>query len=255
MARIDHVMPASELPRLLVVDPDPTHRLLAIRMLQRLGAIAEGAGSADEAIDHAVRATYGAMLLDADLIAAATPRLAATLRSAAPATADPVLVVMGFAGAEDPWDMQPPPGFDMVTAKPVSLAQLRKILATVAASRPAQAPVGDGSAVDHDTLRRLADDLGDAAVVADAVRLYLSELPERLELLEASMAEGDAPAVRATAHSLKSASAMLGAGELSASCLALERAAAEGRLPRDALREVTARAQVAAGALREFLSS
>jgi HPt (histidine-containing phosphotransfer) domain-containing protein len=240
----------------LVVDPDPTHRLLAIRMLQRLGVLADGAGNTDDAIDRAVREPYDAVLLDGDLITSRTSRLAARLRSAAGATADPLLVVMGFTGAEDPWDVQPPPGFDMVTAKPVSITHLRDVLGSVAASRPAQAPAGNGEPpVDHDTLRRLADDLGDAAIVADTVRLYLAELPDRLGLLETGMTDGDAQAVRSTAHSLKSASAMLGAGPLSASCLALERAAAEGRLSRDALREVTARADVAAEALRAYLNS
>lgn len=256
MPESDHVAPLSRDPHVLVVDADPTHRLLAIRLLQRLGAVADGARSADEAMERATGEPYDAMLVDADLAAAATDRLPARLRSTGRAAGDPVLVVMGFAGAEEPDDRRPPAGFDLVTDTPVSITHLQEILAVVDAARPAPAPVaGEAPAIDRDTLRRLADDLGDTSFVAETVRLYLAELPERLALLETGLSQGDVDAVRSTAHSLKSASAMLGAGPLSASCLALERAAAEQRLSREGLHAVRAQAEEAALALRDYLAS
>lgn len=235
--------------RVLVLDPDLTHRLLTVRLLQRLGATADSAGSTAEAFELADRNEYGLALVDLDLVATSSDGRPDGLLSAEPRLAS-VLVAMGFPGAED---SHPPPGFALSVTKPVSSDDLRLALATV--RRPAADTAGAEPAVDRETLTRLAEDLGDAAIVADTVGLYLAELPERLQALEVGMANRDAQAVRSTAHSLKSASAMLGARPLSLSCLAVERAAAEGRLDHERLRQVVAEAETVAEALRAQLAA
>jgi HPt (histidine-containing phosphotransfer) domain-containing protein len=76
----------------------------------------------------------------------------------------------------------------------------------------------------HDpaALAALADDLGDADVVRAVVRTYLDELPEQRERARSAAARGDAGAVRAVAHGLASASAVVGAHDLAAQCRRLE---------------------------------
>lgn len=228
-----HVRPL----RVLVVDPDPTHRLLAVRLLERLGAAADGVGSPADALAGLVR--YDVVLVDQDQTAAS----GFTGLSAE----EPGPVVVGLAAGD------PKPGFDLVLRKPVSSQELREVLGR-AGRLAGKGSVQVEPAVDVPTLTRLVGDLGDPAIVAETIALYLAELPERLAALEADLAAGDAAAVRLTAHSLKSASAMLGARPLSRSCLDVERAAAEGRLDSERLRRVRAAAGTAAEALRDYLA-
>lgn len=89
-------------------------------------------------------------------------------------------------------------------------AQGRTVLTSTGhyALRPARAP----RAVDTSVLAALAEDLGDAAVVVEALGIYLEELPGRLRAIEQAAAAGQRIVVKETAHTLKSASRMVGAG-------------------------------------------
>lgn len=235
----------------LVVDPDPTHRVLATRMLERLGARATAVATGAEALQLAARCRYDAVLVDAALVRESAPGLANGLR-AEPGGPGPVLAAMGFAGGED--DAAAPAGFDLVLAKPVSVADVRMALGLAARDGPPAVAPSHGwePVLDEGALRRLTDDLGDAQIVLDTVALYLDELPGRLTALRDSLAAGNARALRQTAHSLKSASAMLGAAALAGRCLALEREAAAGRLPADLVGLVVEQAQLAGAALGRY---
>jgi HPt (histidine-containing phosphotransfer) domain-containing protein len=83
-------------------------------------------------------------------------------------------------------------------------------------------------AVDQTRLAALADDLGDSVLVHDAVRLFLAELPGRLDALHRAASEGDPEVVRAAAHALGSPAAMLGADQLAAAARAVQKSAAGG---------------------------
>ena len=107
------------------------------------------------------------------------------------------------------------------------------------------APETDLETFDPAVLDRLARELDSVELVQSVVRTYLDELPRRLALLSTPVAEGR-DALRDVAHALKSASAMLGAGELARRCQLLESAA--GSAPE---REVVALCEaVRAGGLR-----
>ncbi|MGL4305986.1 MAG: Hpt domain-containing protein [Mycobacteriaceae bacterium] len=75
---------------------------------------------------------------------------------------------------------------------------------------------------DPEVLSALAEDLGDSAVVREAVAVWLAELPARRRTLREAIAEGDKVTVAAQAHSLASASALLGAHRLAGFCRKLE---------------------------------
>lgn len=86
-------------------------------------------------------------------------------------------------------------------------------------------PGADADLLDVTRLDDLVADLADADLVADLVRTFLSELPERLDLV----ASGGETARRA-AHALSSSSAMLGATVLAARAAEVERGAGEAGL-------------------------
>ncbi|HEV2310435.1 MAG TPA: Hpt domain-containing protein [Acidimicrobiia bacterium] len=78
------------------------------------------------------------------------------------------------------------------------------------------------------TLRELDD--GDGTLLPLLADEYGRDATHQVEAMRAALAAGDAPALRHSAHSLKGASANLGAPAMAERCLDLERAARDGHL-------------------------
>jgi len=77
-------------------------------------------------------------------------------------------------------------------------------------------------ALDVARLADLIDDVGDLAFVQETVGVYLAELPGRRDAIVAAAENGDLGRLRNEAHSLGSASAMIGAAELLTICRRIE---------------------------------
>ena len=71
-------------------------------------------------------------------------------------------------------------------------------------------------------LAELGVDLGDDEFLKETVDIYLAELPGRQTTMRAAFDSGDRERLRAGAHSLGSASALMGASELASACRAIE---------------------------------
>jgi len=71
---------------------------------------------------------------------------------------------------------------------------------------------------------------GEEDVVAQLVRAYLQDLPERLGTIQTAVQNGDASAIEMAAHALKAASGSIGALQVARICRLLEHAGAEGAL-------------------------
>jgi HPt (histidine-containing phosphotransfer) domain-containing protein len=72
---------------------------------------------------------------------------------------------------------------------------------------------------------------GAPSIVGKVIRIYLTSTPELLTAMRAGMVQRNSEAVRQAAHSLKSASANLGATGLAELCRALESQARGGGCP------------------------
>jgi HPt (histidine-containing phosphotransfer) domain-containing protein len=70
---------------------------------------------------------------------------------------------------------------------------------------------------------------GDTAVMGAIIDLFLTHAPDLLDAIEASIADSDATALRATAHALKGAAANLGAARVADAASSLERIGLDGR--------------------------
>jgi HPt (histidine-containing phosphotransfer) domain-containing protein len=85
-----------------------------------------------------------------------------------------------------------------------------------------------------DNIRALSQDRGDA-LVQKVIAAYVDDTPQRLQALRQAIAGSDAPCVRKVAHSLKSASANVGAQQLAQLCKEMEQLGrsetVEGALP------------------------
>lgn len=82
-----------------------------------------------------------------------------------------------------------------------------------------------GPALDFRILEELAEDLGDVDFIRDTAAGYLAELPGRRGDMQAAFERNDRQDLRDRAHSLGSASQLLGAVELAAQCARIERSA------------------------------
>jgi HPt (histidine-containing phosphotransfer) domain-containing protein len=106
---------------------------------------------------------------------------------------------------------------------------------------------GDPPVVDAAVLARLADDLGG---IDDIVAAYLDALPRRCGAIAKAIADGDAAAVGRTAHTLRSASAFLGALPLAELSAQLEREAdSRAPVPPERARQLARAAREVAEAL------
>ena len=76
--------------------------------------------------------------------------------------------------------------------------------------------------LDAARLAELGEDLGDLDFLAETVGIYLTELPGRHGAMRDAFAIGDRDRLRAGAHSLGSASALVGALELELACREME---------------------------------
>ncbi len=84
----------------------------------------------------------------------------------------------------------------------------------------------DGTPVDLSGLQ----ELGDAGLVVELAQLFIDSTVTLLETIRAAMARADAGEVARAAHSVKGASANMGASQLRASSAALEAAAKRSEL-------------------------
>ena len=89
----------------------------------------------------------------------------------------------------------------------------------------------DGGALDTDVIDGLLASVeGDTDFVIELIAAFLADGATQLDEIEAALAAGDAEAVVRPAHTLKSASATLGAMRLAASARTLELAGRSGAL-------------------------
>ncbi|MDX2505077.1 MAG: EAL domain-containing protein [Gammaproteobacteria bacterium] len=135
-------------------------------------------------------------------------------------------------------------GMNSYLSKPFKQTQLNELLQQWLVARlsdPAEPdatttllPSGQHTILDTEALQQLRE-VGLASgrdVLGKAVIHFLQQTPQQLTELHQAMAVQDAKSLRLTAHSIKSASASLGAMQLSRHCAELEAAATEGDLSR-----------------------
>jgi CheY-like chemotaxis protein len=196
--------------KILLAEDNPTSRLVALRMLARLGhevvAVEDGAGAVAAAADR----DHDLILMD--MVMPVLDGLAATrqIRAGAPPRCHTRIV--GLTANDSPADRAAceAAGMDGFMTKPVSLDRLRALLEEEAE------PL-----VDHAYLDQLAADIG-ADGVKEVVRLFLEEGPARLTAIRRAMDRDDIQTVRCEAHALSGAARNVGLTRLGEAAYALQ---------------------------------
>jgi PAS domain S-box-containing protein len=211
----------------LVVDDDPTNRLVARRLLERLGVSVTDAADGPTALDLLAHERFDLVLLDHRMPGMDGLEVARRFRRSEPSGRRlPLIAVTASASVADR-DTCLAAGMDDHLAKPVSLGRLRESLRRWLEPGPAP-PGASGAPATEDlpVLDALVADVGDEHVVAELVRSVLDGLPDSAARLEHAVSVGDRVTARREAHTIKSNAALLGAARLAADAMATEHAAA-----------------------------
>jgi CheY-like chemotaxis protein/HPt (histidine-containing phosphotransfer) domain-containing protein len=228
----------------LLAEDNAVNRLVAVRMLERLGCQVEVTTNGREAVAALAHCSYDLVLMDCqmpEMDGFAATRMIRQRQAQAAQVRMPIIAITAHAMKGDR-EQCLAAGMDDYLSKPFTLEQLQAVLqrwlAPEAVLQPTPEPsvspgapgdeVGVGQAPPQTTtmdcqtledLRRLTEA---PEVFRAVVHTYLQETPELLAALQTAVTRDDAAAVRLTAHSLKSSSATLGALALSALCAELE---------------------------------
>lgn len=217
--------------RVLLAEDDATNRQLIAEMLRRMGADVRTVSDGAAAVEEVAGGTFDTVLLDLNMpvmdgleaVRVIRERLAPIDQlSVLSLTADPgwidrsVLAAAGFNG----YVMKPTTMADLQVGITKALERMPQAQPVVTTSETPAPAVGES--LDVVKLQQLTDDLGGPDLVLQTMEIYLEELPVRLVSLHRSMESGSAEEVRATAHSLKGASGMLGAMKLYDLCRRME---------------------------------
>ncbi|MBH1528877.1 response regulator [Stenotrophomonas maltophilia] len=270
LASADNEQPAATLPplhlRVLLVEDNTVNRMVAEQLLRVFQCEVRNAADGEQALAALREGDVDIVLMDCQMPVldgyAATRRWRAEEAETGRARL-PIIAMTANAMAGDR-ERCLQAGMDDYLSKPIARATLHALLQRwvqrsrdVAASRlldgdtpvarrvlPAEqgsALPGDDSRVgampkpvlDRDVLDELHAVIGDAAT--QIVMVFLEDAPVMVQQLQLAAQNGDEPRLQATAHSLKSSSANVGALSLSAIAQRIEHEARSGSLQRPAV--------------------
>jgi CheY-like chemotaxis protein len=227
----DHAL-AAKLPlRILVAEDVLINRRLLQVMLERLGYQPDVVSNGQEVLAALERGHYDLIFMDVQM--PELDGLEATRRIRARWPAGPrIIALTAHAMPEDRMACEAA-GMDDYLTKPIHPADLQ---AALVRSRSIDSAFGSQGAAKPDSrvstldLQILAElDAAGAGLFEELLEQYRADAPGHLAVLRDALVERSGDAIRKTAHSLRGASASLGAAAITSICAEIEKAAAAGR--------------------------
>ena len=222
--------------RVLVVEDNPVNLLIAETLLAEQGVTVETAGNGREAVDRMQRTDLPAV--DAVLMDVQMPEMdgleATRLLRADPRFATvPILAMTAHAMADERAACLAAGMNDHLT-KPVDPPRFLATLARwTGRERPPAPPSGGGfpAIAGLDVAQGLKCMMGNAALYARMLQLFVRQHGDTAAELRASLAAGDLPAAARLMHTLRGVAGSLGANALVARSAAIEDSAVRGAPP------------------------
>jgi two-component system, sensor histidine kinase and response regulator len=228
---------------LLIVEDNTINQEVARGMVAKLGYRSDVAGNGLEALEALERGIYDAVLMDCHMPEMDGFQATAEIRRReAGGSRIPIIAMTAGALVEDRGKCIAA-GMDDYLSKPVKNREVEAILNRWIGGGPLVPDQGslDGpnghigpldsaegvlDAAQFDGLRQLAR--GDPGLLGNLIEQYLLQATSEVAELRDAVGRGDPPAVGQLAHSLRGASATMGANRVASACAALEEAAARG---------------------------
>ncbi len=218
--------------RILLAEDNAVNQKVAVLMLERLGQRPVVVGNGLEALEAVRAAEFDLVLMDVQMPVMDGHEAARRIRDELPADRQPRIVAMTANALVEDREASLAAGMDDHLAKPVRADDLVAALGRVTGGPvvPAPRPPSAAKAVDRSTLDALTAHLGPAGsdFRVTLIRAWCDESRRQLEEVDAATAADDGETVAGIAHSLRSASASLGALELARLCQDLETAIRSG---------------------------
>jgi two-component system sensor histidine kinase/response regulator len=224
----------------LVAEDNAVNRMLAERLLEKMGHRVTVATNGTEAVDAWRAGAFDVILMDLQMPGLDGLGATAAIREAERQAGGhvPIVALTAHAMAGDR-DMCLAAGMDDYLAKPLrpedlAAALARQAPAATGAAAAASPATADSPSSDTPPVAVLAvDELlarvwGDRNFMARLVDIFLDELPGRLQAIRAAAAGADATALFDAAHALKGAALNLAAREVAEASQVLEALGREG---------------------------
>ena len=263
---IEPAAPASELPPppppegvagacVLLVEDNPVNLEVAVGILESFGCKVETATNGVEALDRYTKGEYGLIFMDCQMPEMDGFEATAEIRKQeAKSDRRTPIVALTASAIEGDREQCLASGMDDYVPKPFTTDQMRSALVTwlssatrnttkrdhltlvasarAPASTPAPLPLPT-EPIDEAVLNNLAQlqREGRPDIVNRVITLFLESAPALLRDLQEGAAKADTAVLHRASHTLKSASANVGAALLSAHCRELEAMARTGSVP------------------------
>ncbi len=239
--------PAAETARgsVLLVEDNATNRLVASRMIEKLGYVVEMAENGHEAIEAMTAAMtgptpqkYAVVFMDCQMPVLDGYEATRAIRELEGNDRHTPIVAMTAAAMTGDRDACIAAGMDDYIAKPIRPELIRAALAkwapeTIAAvddeSSPATSPATTDDVIDRARLELLVQlDRGGGDLLNEVLHQYLDDTTTRLATLHEALANEDMTTVAEVAHSARGASGNVGASMMAALCARVEDLAKKG---------------------------
>jgi signal transduction histidine kinase/DNA-binding response OmpR family regulator len=228
--------------RILLAEDNIVNQKLALRMLERMGYRADLAGNGLEVLQALKRQAYDVIFMDIQMPEMDGMEASRRICQEWPAEERPRIIAMTANAMQEDRQACLAAGMDDYLSKPIRVDELVHSLnrcrpfykpeqSSVVQEAPQQ-PTSPGTVtpaeLSFEKLNDLAGD--DRGFMIEMINTYLEDAPRLLDEMSRAIQENDAPALRISAHSLKSNSTEFGADQLSDLSRELEMAGKTGIL-------------------------
>jgi CheY-like chemotaxis protein/HPt (histidine-containing phosphotransfer) domain-containing protein len=206
--------------RILVAEDNPTNRLVALRLLERLGHHADAANDGAAAMAALSLTRYDVVLMD--MMMPEMDGLTATRLIRAAERPERHMAIVGLTAGSDAETLADclAAGMDAVTTKPVTAACLRNAIAEgmdVAARHSSPSPAESVMP----RISALKEELGEEAV-REILAAFVKDIGANLTSMQDAAVQGDMRAIYRSAHIVTGAARNVGATALATRAAALE---------------------------------
>ncbi len=216
--------------RLLLAEDNIVNQKVAIRQLQKLGYRADAVANGREAIEALGRIHYDLVLMDCQMPEMDGYEATAEIRRQEGEARHIPIVAMTAHALTGDREKCIAAGMDEYITKPVKTAELRRALELFlrALPHPDRADHATAPLVDVDRMHEM---MGDGPLeLGEIVNLYLDQMDQNLNKLDAAIASGNHVEIELIAHNCAGTSANCGMTAVAIPLRALEAAGRTGRL-------------------------
>jgi len=215
--------------RLLLAEDNRTNQIVALKILEKLGYRADAVANGLKAVKALEMVPYDLVLMDVQMPEVDGFEATKRIRNPHSAVRNHAIPVVAMTAHAMKGDREKciEAGMDDYVSKPVKPRELLEVIERHLhdAERTTSQAAGASATPDQGVLDRsaLLETLaGDEALVREVLQMFLEDGPVQLQRLGKAIAQEDAASVERHAHTLKGASANVGAGRVRACAARLE---------------------------------